>query len=244
MTSATDYTEDALFDGHIRCLQHRRGYRFSVDAVMLGNFIQPRPGDRILDLGCGCSIISLILAYRWPKLSITGLEIQPNLASLAQKNVELNGWQERIEIVPGDLKEIGKYVESGSFDWVISNPPYRKPGSGRVSQGGEQAFARHEQLANLANVVKAADWAVKKKGRVAFIYPASRGAAVISELKNTGLEPKRMLPIFSYPGTTANLVIIEAVKHGGEEMIILPPFYVYEKRDGEYSREMAEYYSP
>ena len=78
----------------------------------------------------------------------------------------------------------------------------------------------------------------------AFIYPASRGAAVITELKNAGLEPKRMLPIFSYPGTTANLVIIEAVKHGGEEMIILPPFYIYEKKDGEYSREMAEYYSP
>lgn len=244
MTPATDYTEDALFDGRIRCLQHRRGYRFSVDAVMLGNFIQPRPGDRILDLGCGCSIIPLILAYRWPKLSITGLEIQPNLALLAQKNVELNGWQERIKIVPGNLKEIGKYVESGSFDWVVSNPPYRKLGSGRVSRGDEQAFARHEQLADLANVVKAAGWAVKKRGRVAFIYPASRGAAVISELKNAGLEPKRMLSIFSYPGTTANLVIIEAVKHGGEEMIILPPFYIYEKKDGEYSREMAEYYSP
>jgi len=244
MTSATDYTEDTLFNGRIRCLQHRKGYRFSVDAVLIGNFIQPKQGDKILDLGCGCGIIPLILTYRWPKISVSGLEIQPNLASLAKKNVELNDCQERIEIIPGDLKEIEKYVESGSFDWVVSNPPYRKSGSGRVSLGDEQAFARHEQLADLAKVVKAAEWSVKKGGKVVFIYPASRGGAVISELKKSGLEPKKILSIFSYPGTSASLLIIEAVKHGGEEMTILPPFYVYEKRDGEYSREMAEYYSP
>ncbi len=244
MTTAKDYTEDTLFDGRIRCRQHRRGYRFSVDAVLLGNFIQPGPGDRILDLGCGCGIISLILAYRWPKVSITGLEIQPGLTSLAKKNVALNNWQECIEIVSGDLKEIGKHIEAGSFDWVVSNPPYRRPGSGRINLGDEQAFARHEQLADLAEVTKAADWAVKKKGRVDFIYPASRGAAVISELKNAGLEPKKMLSVFSYPGSKASLLIIEAVKQGGEEMIILPPLYVYQERDGEYSHEMAGYYSP
>ena len=244
MTTAKDYTEDSLFDGRIRCLQHREGYRFSVDAVLLGNFIQPKPGDRILDLGCGCGIIPLILTYRWPKVSITGLEIQPSLASLAKKNVVLNNCQQRIEIVSGDLKEIGKYVEEGSFDWVVSNPPYRKPGSGRVNKDGEQAFARHEQLADLISVIKAADLAVKKKGRVAFIYPASRGASVIFELRNAGLEPKKMLSIFSYPDSTASLLIIEAVKQGGEEMIILPPFYVYQERNGEYSHEMAEYYSP
>ncbi len=244
MTAEKDYTEDALFDGRIRCLQHRMGYRFSLDAVLLGNFIQPRPGDRILDLGCGCGIVSLILAYRWPSVSITGLEIQPGLAALANKNVALNNWQERIEIVQGDLREIGKYIEPGSFDWVVSNPPYRKSGTGRVNPGGEQALARHEQAADLASVIKAANWAVRKRGRGGFIYPASRGAAVISELKNAGLEPKKMLSIFSYPGSAANLLIIEAVKQGGEELTILPPFYVYQERDGEYSPEMGGYYSP
>ena len=244
MTAEKDYTEDALFDGRIRCLQHRTGYRFSIDAVLLGNFIQPRPGDRILDLGCGCGIVSLILAYRWPPVSITGLEIQPGLAALAKKNVVLNNRQERIEIVQGDLREIGKYIDPGSFDWVVSNPPYRKSGTGRVNPGGEQALARHEQAADLASVIKAANWAVRKRGKGGFIYPASRGAAVISELKNAGLEPKKMLPIFSYPGSAANLLIIEAVKQGGEELKILPPFYVYQERDGEYSPEMGGYYSP
>ena len=244
MTAERDYTEDTLFNGRIRCLQHRTGYRFSLDAVLLANFIQPGPGERILDLGCGCGVVSLILAYRWPSVNITGLEIQPGLAALANKNVMLNNWQERIEIVPGDLREIRNYIEPGSFDWIVSNPPYRRPGTGRVNPGGEQALARHEQSADLRSVTKAANWAVKKRGRGVFIYPASRGAAVISELKNVGLEPKKMLPIFSYPGCTASLLILEAVKQGGEELMILPPFYVYDKRDGEYSPEMAGYYSP
>jgi len=244
MTAERDYTEDTLFNGRIRCLQHRTGYRFSLDAVLLANFIQPGPGERILDLGCGCGVVSLILAYRWPSVSITGLEIQPGLAALANKNVMLNNWQERIEIVPGDLREIRNYIEPGSFDWIVSNPPYRRAGTGRVNLGGEQALARHEQSADLRSVTKAANWAVKKRGRGVFIYPASRGAAVISELKNAGLEPKKMLPIFSYPGCNASLLIIEAVKQGGEELMILPPFYVYDKRDGEYSPEMAGYYSP
>ena len=244
MTAERDYTEDTVFNGRIRCQQHRTGYRFSLDAVLLGNFIQPRPNDRILDLGCGCGIVSLILAHRWPSVSITGLEIQPALAALANKNVVLNNWQERIEIVQGDLREIRKYIAPGSFDWIVSNPPYRRPGSGRVNPGEEQALARHEKSADIVSVIKAANWAVKKRGRTAFIYPATRGAAVISELKYAGLEPKKMLPVFSYPGCTASLLIIEAVKQGGEELIILPPFYVYGERDGEYSPEMTKYYTP
>jgi tRNA1(Val) A37 N6-methylase TrmN6 len=244
MTAARDYTEDTLFDGRIKCLQHRQGYRFSVDAVLLGNFIEPKTGDRILDLGCGCGIVSLILAYRWPSVSITGLEIQPDLAALANKNVILNNWQERIQIISGDLKQIGKYIQSDSYDWVVSNPPYRRTGSGRVNPGAEQALARHEQLADLAGVTEAAVWAVRKRGRAVFIYPATRGAAVIATLKEQGLEPKKMLSVFSYPGAAASLVIIEAVKHGGEELKILPPFYVYEERDGDYSPEMTAYYAP
>lgn len=244
MTDEKDYTEDSVFNGRIKCLQHRRGYRFSVDAVLLGNFVKPRPGERILDLGCGCGIISLILAYRNQAVAITGLEIQPDLAELARENVRLNNWQKRITIVEGDLREIEEHIAPGSFDWVISNPPYRRPGSGRVNPEAEQALARHEQVADLAGIVRAAGWGTRKRGRIVFIYPASRGAAVITELRNSGLEPKKMLPIFSYPGSPASLVIIEALKQGGEELTILPPFYIYRERDGQYSPEMEQYYSP
>ena len=237
-----EYTDDSLFEGRIRCRQHGGGYRFSLDAVLLGHFISVRPGEKVLDLGCGNGIVALILAYRWQSCQITGLELQPDLAALARENVVLNNWQERIGIVQGDLRQIEKNMPAGQFDWVVSNPPYRKTGSGRRNIEPEQLVARHETMADVASVVRAAVWALKYKGRAAFIYPAARGAAVLYELKKQGLEPKKMQTVYSYPGSPATLLLIETVKGGGEELLILPPFYVYREPAGEYSPEMAACY--
>jgi tRNA1(Val) A37 N6-methylase TrmN6 len=244
MARNAEYTDDSLFNGRIRCLQHSRGYRFSLDAVLLGNFISIRPAEKILDLGCGTGIIALILAYRWPSCAITGLEIQPELVKLARENVMQNNWQERITIVQGDLRQMNKNIAAGQFDWVVSNPPYRKKGTGRMNIEPEQLVARHEIKADVASVVNAAAWALKNKGRAALIYPAVRGATVLHELKKQGLEPKKMQTVFSYPGSPAALLLIEAVKGGGEELTILPPFYVYRAPEGELSQEMAACYRP
>lgn len=238
------FTDDALFDGRLYCRQHSRGYRFSLDAVLLGNFIAPRPQAWILDLGCGSGIVSLILAYRWPSCRITGLELQPDLVELARENVVHNQWQDRITILQGDLRQIEKSIAAGQFDWVVSNPPYRKKGTGRQNIAPQQLVARHETMADVANVVQAAVWALKNKGRAAFIYPAARGAKVLFELKKQGLEPKRMQTVYSFPGSPATLLLIEAVKGGGEELAILDPFYVYREPQGEYSPEMAACYRP
>jgi len=244
MPADDKYTEDALFDGSIRCKQHSRGYRFSLDAVLLANFIAIRPGEKILDLGCGSGIISLILAYRWPTCQLTGLEIQPELVKLARESVILNNWQERIKIIEGDLRRIAEGIDAGRFDWVVGNPPYRKAGTGRVNLEPEQLVARHETMADVQSVAKAAAWSLKNKGRAAFVYPATRLARIVYELKLAGLEPKRLQVVYSYPGSPATLVLIEAVKGGGEELTIEPPFYVYREQGGEYSSEMAACYRP
>ena len=238
------FTDDSLYDGHLRCKQPGSGYRFSLDAVLLGNFINPRPQDQILDLGCGSGIVSLILAYRWPFCRITGLEIQPDFVELARENVALNRWQEKITILQGDLRQIHNSIEGGIFDWVVSNPPYRKAGTGRQNVEPQQLVARHEVMADISAVVKAAARALKNKGRAAFIYPAARGATLLFELKKQGLEPKRIQIVYSFPGSPATLLLVETLKGGGEELTVLPPFYVYQEKQGEYSPEMAACYRP
>jgi len=244
MVAQDKYTDDTLFNGRIRCVQHRKGYRFSLDAILLGNFISLRADEKILDLGCGSGIVSLILAYRYPSCQITGLEIQADLALLAQKNVAANDWQERIAILQGDLRQIEKQLPAGRYDCLVSNPPYRKTGSGRVNIETEQFLARHEKMADVESVVKAATWSLKNKGRAAFIYPAVRTATVFYEMKKQGLEPKRMQTVYSYPGSPATLVLVEAVKGGGEELEIMAPFYVYQEQEGNYSPEMESCYKP
>lgn len=237
-------TQDSLFSGRLQCFQYRQGYRFSIDAVLLSHFITPRPDDRILDLCAGCGVVSLILTYRWPETNLTALEIQPQLAELIRRNIKTNHFEERVEVIEGDCQQINDLVEVGSFEWVVCNPPYRKADTGRQNPAEEQAVARHEIKVDLAGVIKAVSFALKTRGRVAFVYPALRIAALVTALKNNGLEPKRLQIVHSYPGGEGRLVLLEAIKGGGEELVILPPFYIYKEPNGDYSDEMEKYYEP
>ena len=115
------------------------------------------------------------MAYRWHLCQITGLEIQPDLVKLARENVVQNNLQEKITIVQGDLRQIDKHISAGEFDWVVSNPPYRKTGTGRMNIETEKLVARHETMADVASVVKAAAWALKNKGRAALHLSGSQG---------------------------------------------------------------------
>ncbi len=235
-------SRDSLFDGRLHCLQHRSGYRFSLDAVLLARFVAPRPGDKICDLGAGCGVVSLILAFLAPELEITGLELQPALAELARKNIALNNFQQRIRLVQGDLRQIREVIPAGAFDWVVCNPPYGKVGTGRQNAGEEELIARHEIKAGLDEVVRAAGFVVRNRGRVALVYPTGRCAALLTELRTQKLEPKKLQIVYSYPGSMGRLVLVEAVKNGGEELTVLPPFYVYREANGEYSPEMTACY--
>lgn len=124
-------TEDTLFSGRLHCVQHADGYRFSVDPVLLAHFIRPRPGARLLDLGAGCGVISLILSYRHPAIHITALELQPPLAALIARNIESNRLQGRISLQQGDLRAVNTLFPPETFDWVVCNPPYGKLADGR-----------------------------------------------------------------------------------------------------------------
>ncbi len=242
LENATQYTEDSLFSGDLICRQHKDGYRFSIDAVLLAHFITPKPSDRVLDLCAGCGVVSLILAFRWPQLRLGAIELQPALAELCRGNVALNNFSGRIEVIEGDARQMNTLVESGSFDWVVCNPPYRKVLSGRQNPEDEQAIARHEINLTLAEMVQAAAYAVRTKGRVAIVYPAARLASLLAALKDRGLEPKRLQLVHSYPGDVGRLALVEAVMAGGEELQVLPPFYIYQEKDGAYTDEMAKLY--
>lgn len=235
-------TGDSLFDGRLQCRQHLKGYRFSLDAVLLANFIRPGSADRVLDLGAGCGVISLILAFKWPEVSLTALEIQEGLVTLALENVKLNRFQDRIKLIRGDLRRIKKMLAPGSFDWVVCNPPYGKIGSGRLNLSDEAVIARHEIHADLSDIARAVSFTLRTRGRAALIYPACRAASLIHRIKEQNLEPKRLQVVYSYPRSVGKLVLVEVVKGGGEELRIEEPFYVYRKKGGEYSEEMRKCY--
>lgn len=245
---AGDVTRDTLFSGRLHCLQHRRGYRFSVDAVLAAHFSQPEPGATLLDLGCGCGVMALICLYRWSAMldTVTGLELQDGLATLAERNRLLNGFAEQMKVVRGDLCRILDFVAPESFSLVICNPPFYARNSGRPCQQEESFLARHQVRCTLADVTGAAAAVVKNRGRVVLVYPASGLDALLVACHAHNLTPKRLQLIYSYPDPVApaRLVLLEAVKNGGHGLRVLPPFFIYERQNGPYTQAMQRLFDP
>ncbi len=241
-------SRDTLFNGRLFCLQHTDGYRFSVDAVLAAHFQQPAQGASILDLGCGCGIISLIVMYRWKTRikEITALEVQPQLAELSRRNFAENGFADQCRVVSGNLVNILDFFPPESFSLVICNPPYYREGSGRTSADPESLYARHQILAGLAEIVGASSAAVKTGGIVVFVYPAEGLGELVGELSRARLVLKRLQCVYSYPhpAAPARLVLVAAMKNAGSGLQLLPPFYIYTRKNGDYSEEMKKLYSP
>lgn len=243
-----DISRDTLFDGRLICLQHTTGYRFSVDAVLAAHFQPPGKGASILDLGSGCGIISLIVMHRWGKSikGIDALEVQPQLAELSRRNFAENGFAGQCRTVVGDLQNIDRFFAPESFSQVICNPPFYREGSGRTNADPESLYARHQILANLAQIVGAAAAVVKTGGAVVFIYPAEGLGELIVEFARARLELKRLQCVYSYPEPAgpARLVLVSAMKNAGSSVQVLPPFYIYTRKNGVYSPEMERLYAP
>jgi tRNA1Val (adenine37-N6)-methyltransferase len=237
----TEETLDTIFDGRLKIVQPKKGYRFSIDAVLLSGLTRIRARDRIVDLGTGCGIIPLLLAFRRPVAHITGIEIQESLVSLAQRNVAINEFGHLISIVHKDFKTIEKDGVEGSVTLVVSNPPYRELHSGRLNPNREKALARHEVSATLADVVGTAAELLSHKGRLALIYPSRRLPHLLDEVSRGGFAPKRLTLIHTTLSSEAKRVHLECIKGGGEELQVDKPFAIYQK-DGSYTPEMAAMY--
>jgi tRNA1Val (adenine37-N6)-methyltransferase len=237
------FTTDTFFDGRIRVMQNRRGYRFSIDAVLLAYHAKPRAHQKVLDLGTGCGIISLIMASRRSDLEIYAVEVQRELADLADTNVHQNQLQDRIDVLCTDMKLLTLRMTSGPFDLIVSNPPYHKPGSGRINPDAQRAVARHEIKASLVDVLQTTRRLLRTAGRFVTIFTAERTTDILSQMRNEQIEPKILRMIHSNRNTDARLILIEGIKGGRPGLKIAPPLIVYDE-NGDYTAEVQQMFEP
>jgi len=234
-------TADSLFNGRLTLFQAKDGYRFSLDAILLAGITRVRPSDRIVDLGTGCGVIPLILAYRKLGESLLGLELQPELVELARRNIDVNGLQDQVRLLEVDFREVSKSLPAESADLVVSNPPYRRLKTGRINPDRQRAVARHELTGSVVDVFEAASHLLAQGGRLAVIYPAVRLDHLIATALRCAFRPKELTIIYSNALDCARLVHLECRKGGGEELRIAPPFFIYGE-DGQYSEPMRAIY--
>ncbi len=235
----SDETLDSIKD--IRLFQAKDGYRFSVDALLLENFISAKRLTKGVELGAGSGIISVLLARRRKDVVLTAVEIQKSLVRCAKKNEELSKLSDRIEILQEDIKDLKKHFPANKFDFVFSNPPFRRTKTGLLSADEERAVARHEIKITLQDLIIAASYLLKNTGKFYLIYHPFRLIELINMLHNARLEPKRMRFVYSRIGEEAKMVLIETVKGSGAWLTIEPPFYIYEK-GSDYAPGMKKVY--
>ncbi len=235
ITPKKNETLDSIKD--IKLFQAKNGYRFSVDALLLENFISAKRLAKGIELGTGSGVISILLSKRLQCSRIVAVEIQKALADRAKRNINLNNLNESIEVLSKDIKELRKTFSTNEFDFVFSNPPFRKPRTGKMSLYEERAVARHEIEITLPELLSTASYLLKHSGKFYMIYHPFRLSELISLLRESRLEPKRMRFVHSREGEEAKMVLVEAVKGSGTWLKISPPLYLYENAST-YSSEM------
>lgn len=240
-----DTTLDSIRD--IRLYQSRTGYRFSVDSLLLYDFVNLRKVSSIADLGAGSGIVGILLAKKYPDANITLFELQDSLVRLAERNVLLNKLEDRIRVVKADITKLtipNSSLQAPNFyDLSVSNPPFRRLKSGLMNIEEEKAIARHEIKLMLHELINAASYLLKARGRFCMIYHPCRLSYLMDTLKKRNLEPKRLRFVHSTISSEAKMILMEAVKGGKEGLKIDKPLYIYEG-DSKYTDELKEIYNP
>ena len=220
-----DETLDILCNERVRLIQKKKGYRLSIDPLLLANFVRLKKHETLLDIGTGCGIIPIYMSKRGCTNRLVGIEIQDELYDLALRNRELNGCA-NVQFLKGDVRNRGK--ELGGFQVLVSNPPYVKDRTGRKSPGPSRLVARHESALDLGALLSVAYSVLGTRGRLYLIYPAKRLAELLHASKARGLEPKRLRFVHSRAGEPAVLSLVECLKGGGIDLKVESPLYIYD----------------
>jgi tRNA1(Val) A37 N6-methylase TrmN6 len=224
MFAAESLSRDRFLDGRLTILQPKDGYRAAMDPVLLAAAVPARPGEAVLELGCGAGLASLCLARRVPGVRISGLEKQAAYADLAHRNGALNDLM--FDVIEGDIAAPPAILRHRSFDHVIANPPYFPSGSGTAARDTGRELAQREDLL-LADWVRLGLKRLRPGGRLTFIQAADRLPDLLRAL-GAGTGSTAVLPIAARLGRPAGRIILQTRKGGRGAFRLLPPFIVHE----------------
>ena len=227
--------DDLQLDG-LYILQKKDGFRFGMDAVLLADFTRTRPRERIADLGTGTGILPLLLSHQQPDTRFEAIELQPDMADMAGRSVELNGLSDRIHVHAMDLRQAPEAFGYEKFHAVVCNPPYGKQNGTLKSQTETVSLARHEQDTSIGEIVKSAGALLRTMGRLTMVVPAQRFLELCDELRRYRLEPKRVRTVCAKLEKPPYLVLVESMKNARPGLHWMPPLVVYDPQ----GRETAE----
>jgi len=215
------------------------GYRFAIDSVLLGYFASKRSYNSVADLGAGCGVVGFILLWAKKVKKAVFVEKDKYLIEACRRGVEINGFSDIAEVVEADLRE-RLPGDIGKFDLVVSNPPYRRKGLGRVSESNAVAVAKHELEMSIGDLLQRVSEIILPGGRFCAIFPSFRVEEVLKETAKRGIKPVCLRFVHSLIDRPANAFLGEFKSGTKRNTVteILPPLIIHE-RDGSYTEEVA-----
>jgi len=228
----------------LKIIQNNNGFCFGIDSVLLSEFAKDiKNNSKVIDLGTGTGIIGFLLLAKTNIKEVVGIEVQAEVADMANRSIRLNKMENKFKIINCNIKDILNNVQREEFDVVISNPPYKKINSGGKNENEKKLISRHEVLADINDFIYASKIVLKDKGTLYMVHRPERLADIICSLRENKIEPKKIRFVYSREDSNeAKLVLIKAVKNGGDFLKVEKPLFIY-KNNGEYTDEIKEIYN-
>ena len=233
---------DDLEYKNLKIIQNKEWFRFGIDSVLLSDFAKEiKKGSKVLDLGTGTGIISILLCGKTELEKIIGIEIQEDVYKMANKSILLNNLENRFEVINEDIKNLRNIFPANSMDAIVTNPPYKKENTGLKSKNIVEQISKHEILCKLEDIIKQSSFLLNNNASFYMVHRPDRIADIIELLRKYKLEPKKIR--FIYPKITKepNLVLIKATKGAKSFLKVEKPLIVYNE-NGEYTDEILEIY--
>ena len=228
---------------NLKIIQNNNGFCFGMDSVLLSDFAKEiKPESNVIDLGTGTGILPILLSSKTKNTKITGIEIQKEVAEMANRSIILNNLQNRIQIICENIKNLKTIYKPNTFDSVITNPPYKKSGTGGTNIEKVKLISRHEITATLEDFISVAQYLLKDKGSLYLVHRPERLADVITELCKHKLEPKILKFVQPNSQKEPNLILLKAVKNAKPHLNLCKPLYIYNE-DGKYTEELLKIYN-
>lgn len=237
----TDERIDDLQRNNLKIIQDPGRFCFGMDAVLLSGFAAAGKGDKLLDLGTGTGILPILLSAKTEAAELTGLEIQPESADMADRSVRLNGIGDRVKIVRGDIKEADKLFPLSSMDVITCNPPYMIGEHGLTNPESPKAIARHEIECTFEDVARVTERILKPNGHFYLVHRPFRLSEILCTLTKYHLEPKRMRLVYPFSDREPNMVLIDSVRGAKPRMTVEKPLIIFREKDV-YTDEVKELY--
>ena len=227
----------------LKIIQNKEGFCFGIDSVLISDYAKRiKKNSTIVDLGTGTGIISILLSKKQENLKIYGIEIQKDVAEMAERSVKLNRLEDSIKIINDNLKNLENYFSMNSVDAIVTNPPYKKNNTGLKSDDYRNLVSRHEIECTLEDIINVSKKVLKDKGELYMINRAERLVDIIYLLRKNKIEPKEIRFVHSKENEPPTLVLIRAVKNAGEFLKIEKPLIIYDN-EGNYTEEILEIYN-